>query len=83
MKTHEIGYGNSYPHYYTIKGVNGIGTITGAYLDSNPVQVGDIIMIAKVEHTVTELKTDKVKSSRHPEPVTAYTATTTYLPPVN
>lgn len=80
MKTHEIGFGNSYPHYYTIKGTNGIGKITGVYLKEIPVEIGDTIIISKVEHKVIELETSTPKSKRHPKGAVAYSATTEYNP---
>ncbi len=81
MKTHEIGFGNTYPHYYTITGKNGTGKVTGCYLNDNPIQVGDIIDIKKVMHKVVEIETAPPKSSRHPAPATAYTVVTEYIQP--
>lgn len=78
MKTFEIGYGNTYPHYYTLKGNNGIGNVTGAYLNDNPIEVGDILEINKIPHTIVELETSKPKSKRHHKPATAFSCVTSY-----
>ena len=88
MKTFEIAFGNSYPHYYTLKGVDaicppeqtfltGVATITGAYNDDNPVSIGDVLIISKIEHEVVSLETYPTKG-KHTKPSTAFTCTAYY-----
>lgn len=89
MKTFEIGFGNSYPHYYTLKGsdrtfnddntIEGIGEITGSYSNDNPVSVGDIIDINGVKHVIDGFIGKREPKGKHNKLVTWFRANTSYV----
>lgn len=92
MKTYEIGFGNSYPHYYKLNAkdtavengiASGIAQIEGAYLDDTPLEVGDIIVIAKVEHRIDGFVQQRPAKGAHVKPATWFRVNTSYKRTVN
>ncbi len=90
MKTFEIGFGNSYPHYYTLNGIDnagdsnsnvltGVSHVTGSYLEKQPVNIGDELKIKGDTHTITEMVEVRPAKGVHVMPATFFHAKCTYV----
>jgi len=88
MKTFNIGFGDSYPHYYTLKAVDGkpenqivtgIAQITGAYLNDSRPDVGDFLKINGIEYRIDGYIEELEPKGKHIKPATWFRVNTTYM----